>query len=85
MPAIVEKPIATRSNNLQWSGMCIKTPLNSDVPEDQLEVLLGFNGSNTQGHYMPISKSAMYSYTCNYALLYPNFILNFTLNFLMYT
>ena len=68
MPVIVEKPTATRSNNLQWSGMCIKTPLDSDVPEDQLEVLLGFNGSNTQGHYVPICKS--YPYTCIYTFIF---------------
>ena len=56
MPSIVEKPTATRSNNLQWSGMCIKTPLDLDVSEEDLEVLVAFNGSNTQGHYVPICK-----------------------------
>ena len=56
MPSIVEKPTATRSNNLQWSGMCIKTPLDSDVSEEDLEALIAFNGSNTQGHYVPICK-----------------------------
>ena len=76
MPAIVEKHPATRSNNFQWSGMCIKTPLDSDVPEDQLEVLLGFNGSNTQGHYVPICKSTIYSYTHNYTL-YTHTIIHF--------
>ena len=43
MPSIVEKPTATRSNNLQWSGMCIKTPLDSDVDEKDLEVLIAFS------------------------------------------
>ena len=57
MPSIVEEPTAIRSNNLQWSGMCIKTPLDSDVSEEDLEVLIAFNGSNTQGHYVPICKS----------------------------
>ena len=56
MPSIVEKTTATRSNNLQWSGMCIKTPLDSDVSEEDLEVLIAFNGSKTQGHYVPICK-----------------------------
>ena len=57
MPSIVEKPTATRSKNLQWSGMCIKTLLDSDVSEEDFEVLIAFNGSNTQGHYVPICKS----------------------------
>ena len=56
MPSIAEKPTATRSHTLQWSGMCIKTPLGSDVSEEDLEVLIVFNGSNTQGHYVPICK-----------------------------
>ena len=56
MPSIVEKPTATRSNNLQWSGMCIKMPLDSDVSEEDLEVLIAFNGSNTQAHYVSICK-----------------------------
>ena len=59
----MEKPTATRSHNLQWSGMCIKTPLDSDVDEKDLEVLIGFNVSNTQGHYVPICKSYTYLYT----------------------
>ena len=62
----MEKPTATRSNNLQWSGMCIKTPLDSDVNEKDLEVLIAFNGSNTQGHYVPICKSYTYFYTYLY-------------------
>ena len=57
MPSIVEKSTANRNNNLECSGMCIKTPLDSDVSED-LEVLIAFNGSNTQGHYVPICKPA---------------------------
>ena len=59
----METPTATRSNNIQWSGMCIKTPLDSDVNEKDLEVLIAFNGSNTQGHYVPICKSYTYLYT----------------------
>ena len=76
MPSIVEKPTATRSNNLQWSRMCIKTPLYSDVSEENLEVLIGFNGSNTQGHYVPICKT-----TLEFNLLYPNYTPNYTLNY----
>ena len=66
MPSILEKPTATRSNNLQWSDMCIKTPLDSNVSEEDLEVFLAFNGSNTQGHYVPICKCiplTFYTYT----------------------
>ena len=62
----MEKPTATRSNNIQWSGMYIKTPLDSDVNEKDLEVLIAFNGSNTQGHYVPICKSYTYLYTYLY-------------------
>ena len=40
MPSFVEKPTATRSNNLQWSGISIKTPLDSDVPEENLRFSL---------------------------------------------
>ena len=76
MPIIVEKPTATRSNNLQWSGMCIKTPLDSDVSEEDLEVLIGFNGNNTQGHYAPICKC-----TPELNILYPNYTPHYTLNF----
>ena len=65
----MERPTATRSNNIQWSGMCIKTPLDSDVNENDLEVLIAFNGSNTQGHYVPICKSYTYFYTC-FTLIY---------------
>ena len=74
MPSIVEKPTATRSNSPQWSGMCIKTPLDSDVAEENLEVLIGFNGSNTQGHYVPICKC-----TPEFNFLYPNYTPNYTL------
>ena len=65
----MERPTATRSNNIQWSGMCIKTPLDSDVNENDLEVLIAFNGSNTQGHYVPTCKSYTYFYTCFYTYL----------------
>ena len=73
MPSIVEKPTATRSNNLLWSGMCLKTALDSDVAEEDLEVLTGFNGSNTQGHYVPICKC-----TPEFNLLYSNYRANYT-------
>ena len=66
----MEKPTATRSNNLQWSGMCIKTPLDSDVDEKDLEVLIAFNGSNTLGHYVLICKTYTYLYTYFYTYLY---------------
>ena len=71
----MEKPIAARSNNLQWSGMCIKTSLDSDVDEKDLEVLIAFNDSNTQGHYVPICKSYTYLYTYLNTYLYTTVML----------
>ena len=53
--------------------MCIKTPLDSDVAEEDLEVLISFNGSNTQGHYVPICKC-----TPQFNLLYSNYTPNYT-------
>ena len=56
MPSVVEKKTSTRSSDYEWSGLCIKTPMNKDINEADLEVLMGFNGSVTQGHYVPICK-----------------------------
>ena len=34
--------------------MCLKTPMGIDTDDKDLEVLMAFNGSVTQGHYVPI-------------------------------
>ena len=47
---------STRSSDYEWSGLCIKTPMDKDINEADLEVLMGFNGSVIQGHYVPICK-----------------------------
>ena len=52
----MEKKTSTRSSDYEWSDLCIKTPMDKDINEADLEVLMGFNGSVTQGHYVPICK-----------------------------
>ena len=56
MPSVVKKKSSTRSSDYEWSGLYIKTPVDKDINEVDLEVLMGFNGSVTQGHYVPICK-----------------------------
>ena len=36
--------------------MCLKTPMDIDTDDKDLEVLMAFNGLVAQGHYVPICK-----------------------------
>ena len=45
----MEKKTSIRSSDYEWLGLCIKTPMDKDINEADLEVLMGFNGSVTQG------------------------------------
>ena len=54
MPGVVEEKTSTRSSDYEWSGLSIRTPMNKGIDQADLEVLMGFNGSVTQGHYVPI-------------------------------
>ena len=60
MPSVVEKNTSTRSCDYEWSAMCLKTPMDIDTDEKDLEVLMRFNGPVTQGHYAPICKYIPY-------------------------
>ena len=53
MPSVVQKKTSTRSCDHEWSGVCIKTQMDKDINEADLEVLMDFNGSVTQGILYP--------------------------------
>ena len=49
--------------------MCLKTPMDIDTDDKDLEVLMAFSGSVTQGHYVTICKYIPYIPYYLYAIL----------------
>ena len=56
IPAVRAKPTSTRSGQLEWWRTVIKAPSDENVPNDQLSIVLAYNGSDTRGHYFPCCK-----------------------------
>ena len=85
MPNIVEKPTATRSNNLQWSGMCIKHHLTLMWLKKTLRFLLALMAAMLRATiYQSVSVHLNLTYYTVITDQYPNYTPNSTHKSILY-